>query len=260
MDDGPIAGGGVFAGHENLFLTKIAWDEHGNDNFRYTQIHPHLERVGHSGKSGGGDCGSVQGGAFRGGVGDQDRSAGIGIPLDYQVGGNDDGSHRRRGDAGQAALSLAIYDAWADRPWVNEGAAVRVSLICFADKHSGLPVSLDGKPVNEIYADLTAPRASENLAGLDLTQAKPLAENAGISFQGSQKIGAFDIPGELARSWLKLPNINNKPNSDVVKPSWNGLDLTRRPRDGWIIDFGSAMPESEAMLFEAPFDYVVKPA
>jgi hypothetical protein len=24
-----------------------------------------------------------------------------------------------------------IYDAWADEPWVIEGAAVRVSLICF---------------------------------------------------------------------------------------------------------------------------------
>jgi len=29
------------------------------------------------------------------------------------------------------AQSATIYDAWADEPWVLEGAAVRVSLICF---------------------------------------------------------------------------------------------------------------------------------
>ena len=41
-----------------------------------------------------------------------------------------------------------------------------------------------------------------------------------------------------------------------------GLDLTRRPRGMWIIDFGTDMPEADAALFEAPFEYVkncVKP-
>ena len=152
--------------------------------------------------------------------------------------------------------NLAIFDAWGDLPWWDHtGAAVRVSLICFAKWGEGLPVMLDGKPVGEIYADLTAKGSSTG--SLDLNQAKTLAENQGVSFQGSQKIGAFDIPGELARSWLKCQNINGKPNSDVVKPSWNGLDLTRRPRDGWIIDFGTDMPEDEAMFYEVPFDYVV---
>ena len=83
-----------------------------------------------------------------------------------------------------------------------------------------------------------------------------------MSFQGSQKIGAFDIEGELARQWLKLPNPNGRPNSGVLKPSWNGLDVARRPRDGWIIDFGTTMSEAEAALFEDPFEYVerhVKP-
>jgi type II restriction/modification system DNA methylase subunit YeeA len=111
---------------------------------------------------------------------------------------------------------------------------------------------LDGQPVEAVHADLTAG------GGLNLTQAKQLKENAGVSFQGSQKIGAFDIDGELARQWLKLPNPNGQPNSDVLKPSWNGLDVTRRPRDGWIIDFGTAMSESDAALYEAPFEYVTQ--
>ena len=49
----------------------------------------------------------------------------------------------------------------------------------------------------------------------------------------------FDISGELARQWLKLPNPNSKPNSDVVKPRMNGIDLTRRYVILWIIDFGT---------------------
>jgi hypothetical protein len=34
----------------------------------------------------------------------------------------------------------------------------------------------------------------------------------------------------------------------------NGLDLSHRWRNMWIVDFGLDMPESEAALFEAPFE------
>jgi hypothetical protein len=93
---------------------------------------------------------------------------------------------------------------------------------------------------------------------MDVTKAGKLGENMGASFQGSQKIGAFDIPGELARQWLKLPNPNGRPNSEALKSSWNGLDVTRRPRDGWIIDFGTRMSEVDAALYEEPFQYALK--
>lgn len=86
---------------------------------------------------------------------------------------------------------------------------------------------LDGVPVAAIHADLTSSGGSAG--GVDFTHAKSLNENAGVSFQGSQKIGAFDIPGDLARQWLLLPNPHGRPNSDVLKPSWNGLDVTHRP-------------------------------
>jgi hypothetical protein len=33
----------------------------------------------------------------------------------------------------------------------------------------------------------------------------------------------------------------------------NGMDLTRRSADKWIIDFGWEMDEREAALYEAPF-------
>ncbi len=146
--------------------------------------------------------------------------------------------------------SDSIFEAWSDESWVNAGAAVRVSLVCFGGKTNA--AKLDGQPVVAIHADLTAG------GGLDLTQALPLLETAGVSFQGSQKIGAFDIPGELARQWLSLPNPNGRPNFEVLKPSWNGLDVTRNPRDGWIIDFGTSMTEAEVALYEVPFQYVVE--
>jgi hypothetical protein len=53
-------------------------------------------------------------------------------------------------------------------------------------------------------------------------------------------------------------NPNGRPNSNVVHHWINGIDVTSRPRDMWIIDFGVDMPENEAALYEAPFDYILK--
>jgi type II restriction/modification system DNA methylase subunit YeeA len=159
-----------------------------------------------------------------------------------------------RGGANRKVLdaivnSTRIFEAWSDEPWVNDGAAVRVSLVAFGE---GSGCRLDGREVAAIHADLTAG------AGVDLTQAKPLSENAGIAFIGTQKNGPFDIPGELAREWLKQPNPNGRPNSEVVKPWSNGMDLTRRSSDTWIIDFGVSTPEAEAARYEVPFQYVLE--
>ena len=143
-----------------------------------------------------------------------------------------------------------IFDAHADEPWVVEGAAVRVSLICFASKDAELSARLDESDVSQINADLSA-------GSLDLTSASSLKRNKGISFQGDIKRGSFDIPGDLARSWLSLPsNPNGRPNADVLKPWVNAMGLTRRPRDMWIVDFGDTMSETEAALYEAPFAYI----
>jgi type II restriction/modification system DNA methylase subunit YeeA len=110
---------------------------------------------------------------------------------------------------------------------------------------------LDGHAVVQVNADLTS-------ASFDLTKAIRLKENAGVAFMGDTKGGAFDIPGELAREWLRLPlNPNGRPNSDVLKPWRNGMDVTRRPADKWIIDFGWKMTEAEAALYEAPFRHLV---
>ena len=83
-----------------------------------------------------------------------------------------------------------IFLAWADHPWVLEGAAVRTSIVGF-DDGSEPNRQLDGDSVLSINANLTG--------GIDLTAAKRLRDNLGIAFQGPVKVGAFDIPPSWPR-------------------------------------------------------------
>ena len=145
-----------------------------------------------------------------------------------------------------------IFEAWSDEPWVVDGASVRVSQVCLAHRDAGLAARLDGKDVSRINADLTAGNVS-------LAQAKKLPQNRDTAFIGIAKRGPFDIPGDLAREWLRLPaNPNGRPNADVLRPWMNGMDLTRRPSGRWIIDFGRSMSQVDAALYEAPFSYAAK--
>mgnify|MGYP003377373153 CR=1 FL=1 len=114
---------------------------------------------------------------------------------------------------------------------------------------------LDGRLVSRINADLTST--------MDLTTANFLPENSGIAFMGDTKGGAFDISSDVAAKILEAEgNPNGRPNNDVVRPWVNGLDITRRPRNMWIIDFGVDMSEVDASQYEAPYEHIcqhVKP-
>lgn len=158
-----------------------------------------------------------------------------------------------RGGANRTVLeriknSGNIFMAWSDNPWILEGAAVRVSIVGFDDGELQIR-KLDGKTVTTIHADLTA--------DVNTTIAKPLDENKNLAFQGPVKVGAFEIEGHLARKMLAQENPNRVLNSDVIKPWMNGLDITRRPRDMWIIDFDKLSLEAAAS-YEAPFEYVAQ--
>ena len=167
-----------------------------------------------------------------------------------------------RGGANRRALQTAIegcpiFDAWSDEPWVIDGAAVRVSLVCFARPEGGSALTperrLDGEVVDAVHTDLTARRGG---AGVDLTGVQRLYRNLGVAFMGDTKGGSFDVPGEQARRWIREPaNPNGRPNSDVLGPWMNGMDVTRRPSDKWIVDFGWDMVQEEAALYEAPFQH-----
>lgn len=86
-----------------------------------------------------------------------------------------------------------IFMAWADRPWILNGAAVRVSMVGFDDGTETVRL-LNGALVPAINADLTGT--------LDITSARRLVENAGICFQGPVKIGPFEVDETVAHRLL----------------------------------------------------------
>ncbi len=147
-----------------------------------------------------------------------------------------------------------IFFAYSDRDWVLDGATVHVSMIGF-DNGDELARWLDGQKVERINADLTATT--------DVTTARPLTENLGIAFVGDTKKGKFDIPSSIAEAMLADEHHpQGRTNRDVIRPWINGLDITGRPRNMWIIDFGVDMSMSDAARYQEPFEYVrlhVKP-
>jgi len=141
-----------------------------------------------------------------------------------------------------------IFMAWSDRPWILDGASVRVSMVGF-DGGSEQTLSLDGETVSTIHADLTS--------AAEMTSAVALSENSGLCFIGTQKGGGFELLPAIAKEMLSAPmNVNGRHNNEVIKPWVNGADVTGRPRGMYIIDFGSYMSEAEASLFELPFEYI----
>lgn len=177
-----------------------------------------------------------------------------------------------RGGANAEVLSRiletgGIFLAWPDRAWIQDGAAVRVSIVGFDDGSQQERATLihegDGsdpkkrttreQAVSVIRADLTS--------GADLRQAKRLKENAGKSFEGVKPAGKFDLPGSMAREWLDLPNPSGVSNADVLKPYIGGDDLTDRNKDRYTVDFNQ-MSLEEAEKYRRPMQYVrekVKP-
>lgn len=146
------------------------------------------------------------------------------------------------------AETTTIYNAWPEEQWTVDGAAVDVSLICFGDNGAG-GSRLNGEPVSSINPDLST--------GLDLTVARALAQNRNGAFLGIQKSGPFDVPGELARAWMREPaNPNGLGNDAVLKPYWNGDDLAGRPRDMWFIDLPLGLAKADAALYAAPFQHI----
>ena len=163
-----------------------------------------------------------------------------------------------RGGDNRAVLShitapFQIFNAWSDEPWVNEGASVRVSLVCFGKATT--PIELNGHVVDSIYPDLSA--VVPGHAPCNLTLAVPLAQSQGAAFSGFQMNGQFNISHEVSMSWIQLPNPNGKSSLEVLHPYVNASDITKRPRNEWVIDF-TGLTEAQAALFEAPFAHVIQ--
>ncbi|MBX3382652.1 MAG: class I SAM-dependent DNA methyltransferase [Phycisphaeraceae bacterium] len=142
-----------------------------------------------------------------------------------------------------------IFDAWSDREWFLDGAAVHVSIICVSVDLSE-PCFLDGEPVPSIHDDLTS--------GVDAASCAHLVENKDIAFMGTTKGGAFDISTDVARNFFATPNPNGKSNADVIIPWINGGDVTKRRRGMMIVDFGVDTTISDASGYESVFEYIAQ--
>jgi type II restriction/modification system DNA methylase subunit YeeA len=146
----------------------------------------------------------------------------------------------------------AIERAWTNEAWVNEGAAVRVAIVCAALKQTVSKVLLNEQISTGITADL-----GEVQAFGTLSEARPLPENSGVAFQGVKLTGTFDLDGDSAREMMLSPgNPNGRPNSEVLRRLWDIDDLVGRPSDRWVIDFGCDASLATACEYEKPFEFV----
>lgn len=150
--------------------------------------------------------------------------------------------------------SYCIYNAWSDKEWVNEGASVRVSMVCFSKEP--MPSHLNGSKVQKIYPNL---EGKIDNSSIDFTRAKKLKENKKTCFVGVIFNGEFEVSGEFARECLLDPvNVNGKPNTDVIRPTLNGDNFNGSRPEKWVVDFGVEMDKAEASFYEKPFRYVLE--
>ena len=152
------------------------------------------------------------------------------------------------------AESGAIFSAWRNEPWAPDGASVRIAIVA-QDDGTESELTLDGEPVDQINPDLTL--------GAYLAGAQQLNENAAYSYRGGVRAGPFDVPYDEGTRMLNAPpNVNGRPNSDVVFPLLIGRDLAQRWSERFVIDFGEERSMAEAARYELPFEHVkaeVKP-
>ena len=113
-----------------------------------------------------------------------------------------------RGGANRRTLQAAtdtrrIFEAWSDEPWVIDGAAVRVSLVCFSrsDDEFVQETRLDGQSVDEIHADLTA---GTDGFGRSISRNSRYSKRRCLLPGPNTKNGPFDVSGEIRRAkWLR---------------------------------------------------------
>ena len=99
--------------------------------------------------------------------------------------------------------------AWSDRPWILDGANVRVSIIGL-DDGSQTERTLDGRPVAVIHANLTSEA--------ETTSAQTLTENSGICFMGTSERALSTLLQNCTAMLAPPPEPEWKTESDVVRP------------------------------------------
>ena len=163
---------------------------------------------------------------------------------------------------------MTIFEARHNLPWVIDGAAVVVSIVCFArnDDKCAASIMLDGRSVKAIRSDL---RDADLL--FDLRNLRHLEENRNVAFQGVKLAGRRaddeDEKDEDEKGFVidrvtgdKLLNAggnpNGRPNSDVICVYWSGDEALGHSRDRLVIDFGPTASETTAQGYAAPYRHL----
>ena len=143
-----------------------------------------------------------------------------------------------------------LFYAWRDRPWILDGAAVHIAMIGF-DDGTETHIQLDGTVTEQINPDLTGYK-------FYISGAAKLTANKSICFMGPSAKGPFDIDQNSAKSMLEVTdNATPYANSEVVRPVMSAVDIVKRPRNKYTIDFG-LHSEDIAKQYRQPYQYVLK--
>lgn len=162
------------------------------------------------------------------------------------------------------AADMGAHVVWAapDHPWqdASDAAAVRVAMTVLA-RDAAHAVRVDVDDAGSIARVVEAARLNADLtAGADVVRASsvPLRANERLSFRGFAPVGAgFILDRQEAEQLLRL----DPRHAEIIRPFRHGKCLTARPRDEFIIDFGTRT-EDEARQYPVLFDIVrtrVKP-
>jgi hypothetical protein len=146
--------------------------------------------------------------------------------------------HNRQIVAEAAAAGAQILWSVPDHPWVDEtgSAAVRVSMTVIGrGTTEAMLVQVDDEA--KVLSERRVPRLNADLtahADVPRAAAEPLLANEGISSQGFILVGAgFVLEAEEGR---RLHSTGD--GEGIVKRYLTGRDLTKRPREQYVIDFG----------------------
>ncbi|HVU24073.1 MAG TPA: DNA methyltransferase [Opitutus sp.] len=144
----------------------------------------------------------------------------------------------------------AIFFAVSDREWILAGAMVHVSMIGFDNGEESLRI-LDGEKVTAIPANLSRQ--------IDITSSEPIQTNSDLAYIGVSMHGPFDIDESAATTIIHSSgNPNLRPNSDVVRPVLNALEITKRAEKRWLISFHPEIDAAGASQYEAAFRFITK--
>ena len=161
-----------------------------------------------------------------------------------------------QGDTREAGLlplertGHTIRAAWPDMPWEGNATVCTSQVVIRTpgQAYAG-PVLLHGQAVDGISSFLKA--------GEEDWEARPLAANAGLAFQGTIVLGEGFLTDEArARQWLAADSRNR----DVLFPYLSGADLTSSPTQApsrWIINFWD-WEEEGAQTYAQPFQQLTE--